>query len=133
MYSFLNIFFFVFHSCLILFILLGWIWRKTRRANFIMILLTAFSWFVLGLWYGFGYCPCTDWHWKVRLNLGIYDMPDSYSKFLIDTLTGWNTPIRLVDTVTVSLLLAAFGLSLFVNIRDWKNRPEKGPNKMTKA
>jgi len=29
------------------------------------LLLTAFSWFVLGIWYGWGYCVCTDWHYMV--------------------------------------------------------------------
>ncbi|MBT3271653.1 MAG: DUF2784 family protein, partial [Spirochaetales bacterium] len=54
----------MFHSCVIIFNLTGWIWRKTRIPHLILIGLTAFSWFVLGIWYGFGYCPSTDWHWR---------------------------------------------------------------------
>lgn len=39
MYAFLDKFFFVFHSALIVFNLFGWIWRKTRAANLVVVLL----------------------------------------------------------------------------------------------
>ncbi len=117
--SALNIFFFVFHSCLILFILSGWIWRKLRKIHLIVILFTAFSWFFLGIWYGFGYCPSTDWHWQVRDRLGYYDQPDSYTKFLFDSFTGLDIPVKTIDTITVSFLTLVICASLLVNIRDW--------------
>ncbi len=122
MYAFLDKFFFVFHSSLIVFILFGWLWKKTRLLNFIVILLVAFSWFILGIWYGYGYCPCTDWHWQIRAKLGIFDMPSSYTKFLVDSLTGWNVSPKWVDIFTLVLLIAAFGASLFTNIRDWRRK-----------
>jgi hypothetical protein len=114
---FLDKFFFVFHSSFIAFLLLGWAWRKTRRANLAVILLTAFSWFILGIWYGYGYCPSTDWHWRVRARLGYQDLPDSYTKFLVDSLTGLNVSQDLVDVLTLVLLLLAFGASLYSNLR----------------
>ncbi len=120
MYAFLNIFFFVFHSSLIIFNLFGWIWKKTRLANLIVILLTVFSWTILGIWYGFGYCPCTDWHWQVRVKLGYLDMPSSYTKFLIDSLTGLDVKETVVDTLAVTLLALALVASVFTNVRDWK-------------
>jgi len=52
--------FFIFHSALIAFILFGWIWRRTRVADLVVVLLTAFSWTILGIWYGFGFCPSTE-------------------------------------------------------------------------
>jgi len=122
MYAFLNIFFFVFHSSLIIFNLFGWIWKKTRLANLIVILLTAFSWTILGIWYGFGFCPCTDWHWQVREKLGYFDMPSSYTKFLIDSLTGLDVKETLVDTLAVILLALALVASVFTNVRDWKRK-----------
>jgi len=121
---FLNKFFFVFHSGIILLILFGWAWKKTRLANLIVILLTAFSWFVLGIWYGYGYCPSTDWHWQVRAKMGIHDLPSSYTKFLIDSCTGWDVSQKIVDVVTFLLLVSALGMSLYTNIRDWKRRHE---------
>lgn len=122
MYAFLNIFFFVFHSTLIIFNLFGWIWKKTRLANLIVILLTTFSWTILGIWYGFGFCPCTDWHWQVRIKLGYFDMPSSYTKFLIDSLTGLDAKETLVDTLAVTLLALALVASVFTNVRDWKRK-----------
>jgi len=122
MYAFLNIFFFVFHSSLIIFNLFGWIWKKTRLANLIVILLTAFSWTILGIWYGFGFCPCTDWHWQVREKLGYFDMPSSYTKFLVDSLTGLDVKETIVDTLAVTLLALALVASVFTNLRDWKKK-----------
>lgn len=125
MFHFLNKFFFVFHSFVIIFLLFGWAWRKTRLANLIVILLTAFSWFILGIWYGYGYCPSTDWHWRVRARLGYHDLPNSYTKFLIDSFTGWNVAQGLVDVLTLILLLAALGLSIYLNLKDWRKRSLK--------
>lgn len=122
MYAILDKFFFVFHSVLILLILFGWAWKKTRFANLVAVCLTALSWTFLGLFYGFGYCPFTDWHWKVRANLGYHDLPSSYTKFLIDSLTGLDVNSRIVDTLAVILLAAALVASVWINVRDWKKR-----------
>lgn len=122
MYAFLDKFFFVFHSSLILFNLFGWLWKKTRLANLVVILMTVFSWTVLGIWYGFGYCPSTDWHWQVRMKLGIHDLPSTYTKFLIDSLTGSNVNEKLVNVFAVSFLLLALVASVFTNLRDWRKK-----------
>ncbi|MFH5831506.1 DUF2784 domain-containing protein [Halalkalibaculum sp. DA3122] len=124
MYQFLDLFFIIFHTLLVLFNLFGWIWKKTRWLNFLTLSLTAFSWIVLGIWYGFGYCPCTHWHWLVRRELGHYDMPNSYIKFLVDLFTGWDVSPLLVDWATGISFLAAFCISLYLNYRDHtlKNR-----------
>lgn len=118
MYQLLDIGFVIFHSLFILFNLFGWIWRSTRRWNMATLLLTAFSWVFLGIWYGFGYCPCTDWHWQVRRELGYTDMPHSYIKFLIELLTGFDVNATLVDTATVVLFFLALIASIYVNYRD---------------
>lgn len=120
MYELLNIFFLFFHTVLILFNLLGWIWKKTRRWNLFALLATAFSWFVLGIWYGFGYCPCTHWHWIVRRKIGYTDMPNSYIKFLIQEWTGFNISASIVDTGTAIFFFLALIISIYVNIRNYK-------------
>jgi hypothetical protein len=124
-YAFLDKFFFIFHSSLIIFILFGWTWRKTRRANLIVILLTGFSWTFLGIWYGFGYCPSTDWHWQVRMRLGYTDMPSTYTKFLIDSLTGLNINEKLVDFFAVLLLILALFASAWTNFKDWRRKRKR--------
>ena len=125
MYTFLDKFFFVFHSTLIILILFGWIWRKTRVINLIVVLLTALSWTILGIWYGFGFCPCTEWHWQVRMELGYYDMPSSYTKFLVDSLTGLDVNEKLVDIFAVVFLVMALFASVLTNMRDWRKKQKK--------
>jgi len=122
MYAFLDKFFFVFHSTLIAFNLFGWIWRKTRVANLVVVLLTVFSWTILGIWYGFGFCPSTEWHWQVRAKLGHYDMPSSYTKFLVDSLTGLSVSEKLVDIFAVLFLTLALLASIVTNVKDWRKR-----------
>lgn len=123
MYALLNIGFIVIHTAFILFNLFGWIWKATRRWNLATLSLTAFSWFGLGIWYGFGYCPCTHWHWQVRRHLGNTDMPNSYIKFLIHQLTGISLNAAMVDVGTAVFFFLAFVISLYVNFRDFKKRP----------
>jgi hypothetical protein len=122
MYTFLDKFFFVFHSALIVFNLFGWIWRKTRVANLVVVLLTVLSWTILGIWYGFGFCPSTEWHWQVRAKLGHYDMPSSYTKFLVDSLTGLDVNEKLVDIFAVMFLTLALFASVLTNMRDWRKK-----------
>ena len=117
LYHVLDVGFFGFHSLLIVFILFGWAWPRARRVHLVVVLLTVASWFGLGLWYGFGYCPCTEWHWRVRERLGHTDMPVSYTKFLFDQATGLDAPAAWVDAVTVAGLAAAVVLAVVVNVR----------------
>jgi len=116
-YAFLDKFFFVFHSALIVFILFGWVWKKTRVANLIVLSLTAFSWFILGIWYGFGFCPSTEWHWQIRMGLGHYDMPTSYIKLLVDSLSGLDVNAKLVDVLTLIFFMLAFSASVMTSVR----------------
>jgi len=119
---FLDKFFIIFHTFLALFNLFGWIWRKTRKINLLMLLLTLFSWVILGIWYGIGYCPLTEYHWRVRYRLGLYDMPNSYIKFLLDTFTGWDWNESLVDLGTGLAFSLAFIISVVLNISDLRKK-----------
>jgi hypothetical protein len=119
---FLDVFFTVFHTVLILFNLFGWIWKKTRRLNLICLLLTAGSWLILGIFYGIGYCPLTDWHFNVLERLGHTDLPPSYISFLIRRLTGLSPDQGLVDAGTAGGLIIALVISLYLNFRNWFKR-----------
>ena len=122
-YRILDIFFVIFHSSVILFNLFGWIWRKTRKYNLILLVLTGASWLILGLIVGtLGYCPLTDWHFSVLDKLGKTNLPTSYIKYLADRLTGLSINQSLVDNVTLYSFLAALGLSVFFNLRDFLRR-----------
>jgi len=125
MYILLDKFFFVFHSSLIIFNLFGWIWKKTRLANLVVLLSTAFSWFILGIWYGYGFCPSTEWHWQVRVKLGLYDMPSSYIEFLIESLTGLDVSRKFVDIFALVFLILALLASILTNVRDWRKKKRR--------
>lgn len=125
-YAVLNIFFFVFHTVFTLFNMTGWAFHKTRKGHLLTMLLTAASWFILGAWYGWGYCICTDWHWQVREAMGLQDRSRSYIHFLLLKLTGVNFDPRLVENVTLYIFLVCFALSLWLNIRDRRKSGRNG-------
>jgi hypothetical protein len=128
-YRILDIFFVVLHTSVIIFNLFGWIWRKTRKFNLILLVITGSSWLILGLIVGtLGYCPLTDWHFDVLEKLGATDLPSSYVKYLADRLTGLDFNSSLVDKVTLYAFFAALGLSLILNISDFI----KGRNKLNR-
>ncbi len=113
----LNILFFVLHSAWIALTCLGWVSSRTRPWQLTAVVLTALSWVGLGLIYGWGYCPCTDWHWQVRARLGYVD-PPSYVQVLVRTATGLDPGAALADAIAVIALVAAGGLGLALHLRD---------------
>jgi hypothetical protein len=122
----IDIFFILFHTLLIFFNLFGWIWKKTRLANFISLALTGGSWFILGIFYGIGYCPLTEWHWEVLEKLGVRNLPDSYITYLIFRITGYRATPSLVETLTVVLYFLALALSVYVTFVRRKSRGISG-------
>ena len=130
MYLFLDKFFLFFHGFVVLFIMSGWIWKKTRRVNLYVILLTAFSWFGLGIWYGMGYCPLTDWHFTVLKKLGETNLPDSYIKYVIGRLTGVDFGATFVNRAVTICFFISLIISLFLNYRDYR-RVKKNSNDLS--
>jgi hypothetical protein len=123
-YRVLDVFFFLFHALFTGFCTLGWIWRKTRKANLVLLLITGISWLFIGplCGYGLGYCPFTDWHWQVKIKLGYTSIPRSYIKFFLDTLTGLDFDALCVDIVVALVFASALIISLMLNIRDFVKR-----------
>lgn len=117
MIRFLDILFVVFHSVLILFILFGWTHPRLRRLHLLCVLLTGASWFILGLFYGIGYCPLTDWHWQVLSLLGKTDLPPSYVQYILDRLLGISISFRTADAITLAGWLGALAIAAFLQVR----------------
>ncbi|NMC38558.1 MAG: DUF2784 domain-containing protein [Bacteroidales bacterium] len=121
-YHILDIFFILFHSSLVIFNLVGWIWKKTRIYNLITLGLTGASWLFLGIIVGtMGYCPLTGWHFSVLEKLGKTGLPNSYMKYLADRITGFDLSSKLVDDVTLYAFIAALLISVLLNLRDFLN------------
>ena len=121
-YRILDVSFIVFHGGLTLFNLVGWICIKTWCLHLITIGLTILSWFGLGILYGWGYCPCTEWHGQVKDNLGETDLPYSYVKYYLDKLTGISWNPFWVDASVVLLGLLTVALSCWLNWKDYKTQ-----------
>ena len=122
MLNFFDSFFLFFHSALILFNLLGWLWKPTRKLNLVLLLCTAASWFILGIWYGWGYCFLTDWHFKILMKLNVQNLPSSYIKYLADRITGLNFYSNFIDVITLVSFLSALSLSGYYNYKDYRKR-----------
>lgn len=123
-YQFLDYGFATFHSLLVLFVLFGWLWWRTRRAHLIVTGLILSSWFILGLKYGLGYCPSTDWHWQVKRQLGEKGLPNSCVKYYLDLITGKEFDSNHVDLTVALLGISLFLISFVVNWRDWYSGSE---------
>lgn len=115
--QFIDYFFILFHSVFMLFNVLGWIVPKWRFAHLITLSITAFSWFALGIWYGIGYCPFTDWHWKVRQLLGYDDQSNSYIHFLILKISGINFSEIWVGSITIIVFFVALFISIYLALK----------------
>jgi hypothetical protein len=105
------------HLILIVFNLIGWAWHRTRKVHLIAVMLTFVSWFLLGIWYGWGYCFLTDWHWNVKRRLGETDLPNSFIKYAGDHITGLDLDATLVDMVTALMFFAMIAVTMYVNYR----------------
>ncbi len=118
MLQFLDHFLTVFHSAFVLFVLLGWIHSQTRKVHIVALALTAIAWGLLGLKYGLGYCPLTDWQWGIKRELGETRLPNSFTKYIFDKITGLNANAKLVDAATLTGLLFGVVMATVTFIRD---------------
>ncbi len=103
------------HVLIVGFNLLGWIWLRTRKAHFVVVITTAACWFILGIWYGIGYCPVTDWQWQVKEKLGEQNLPNSFIKYWADKLTGYDVNTQLIDVLIGVCFTVAFVLTIYLN------------------
>ncbi|MBL7698464.1 MAG: DUF2784 domain-containing protein [Chitinophagaceae bacterium] len=111
----LDIFLTVVHLAVIIFNLFAWIPKSTRRANFVLIVITSASWFLLGIWFGMGYCPITDWQWSVKERLGERNLPGNFVEYFAEKLSGRDFDPGFVDLLTgICFLLAAIA-SVYAN------------------
>lgn len=103
------------HLLIIGFNLLGWIWKSTRRLHFIVVAITAACWLILGIWFGVGYCPITDWQWHVKEQLGEHNLPNSFIKYFADKISGADINATLIDILTAVGFFAAAFIAVYLN------------------
>jgi hypothetical protein len=111
----LDIFLTILHIAFTLFNLLGWIWKRTRKLHLVTISVTAASWFILGIWYGWGYCFLTDWQWSIKEKLGERNLPSSFITYFANKLTGQSVSTSLITAITLVCFILATTLTIYVN------------------
>jgi hypothetical protein len=99
--------------------MVGWISKKTRKVHCVTMIVTGFSWFILGIWYGWGYCFCTDWHWQVREKLGQPVPFNSYIQFLVYEITGYIPDASMTDFFVATIYFLSLLITIVLNIRDY--------------
>lgn len=114
--------FFVLHTLLIGFNMTGWAWKRTRVLHLIALGVTTFSWFVLGAYYGWGYCLCTDWHFQIRRQLGYADLESSYIQLLAVEVLGIRLSQNVSDWLAGSVFAGIVLATAVVWIRVWRQR-----------
>lgn len=106
------------HVGLIVFLLLGWVWRPLHKLHMLAVVIVWLCWLVLGWMAGhFGYCLLTDWHWQVKQALGETGLPRSYIDYMYQKLTGHTPDAQLVYWLTAAIMLACSVASVWVNFR----------------
>jgi hypothetical protein len=66
-----------------------------------LVIATAASWFILGIWFGLGYCPVRDWQWQVKARLGERNLPASFIEYYAERITGYNFSTSFIDITTL--------------------------------
>ncbi len=131
MLEFVDKAFFVLHALLILFTMVGWASRHTRVVHLFALASVTFSWFVLGWYYDWGYCVCTDWHFQIRSQLGYHDVETSYVQLLASHMFDLSVSRTFADWLAGIVYLLIVIATAAVWLRAWHTK--RPTEKMTPA
>jgi hypothetical protein len=107
------------HVALIIFNMFGWIWSRTRLLHLITLGLTAFSWLVLGAWYGWGYCFCTDYHARILEQLNDPGADVTFIQLMFQRLFRIELSQPAADGLAVSVFVLILLATATVWVRPW--------------
>lgn len=115
-YRILNIFFHPLHISIILFTTLAWMVPALLPFHLTLLIATLSSWFLLGHWLGRGYCPISNWHWKIKSRLGPGKPRGTYIHLLLESMSGRQLDSGQVDRMVVLATLILTALSALLNL-----------------
>lgn len=116
------------HLLIIGFNLFAWIFPATRRLHLYGVGVTLACWLILGIWYGIGYCPVTDWQWQVKAQLGEQNLPNSFVKYYADKISGQSVDANLIDVLTAGSFLLSIIISVYLNFFSKKSKLQTKSN-----
>lgn len=102
----------IFHISLVSFILFGWIFPGIRKTHLAIVALTGISWMIFSSVNVYGDCIITEWHWQILSRLGKTDLPETYTQYLFERITGILVMKGTALTITRMVWLFIFILSL---------------------
>lgn len=102
----------IFHISLVSFILIGWIFPGIRKTHLAIVALTGISWMIFSSVNVYGDCIITEWHWQILSRLGKTDLPETYTQYLFERITGILVMKGTALTITRMVWLFIFILSL---------------------
>lgn len=111
----LDVIYTIVHLLIIGFNLFAWAFPATRKLHLYGVAVTLACWLILGIWYGIGYCPVTDWQWQVKAQLGEQNLPNSFVKYYADQLLGQPVDANLIDVLTAGSFLLSIMISVYLN------------------
>ena len=120
--EFLDLLFHFLHLMVIVINLFFWIFKRTRKVHLIVFSLTSFSWLVLGMSYGWGYCFLTDWHWQIKRTLGEVNIPSWYITYWFNSIFDLGFNERVIDQFVLGAFVIIFVCSTVVHIIDIRHR-----------
>jgi hypothetical protein len=106
------------HGALVFFILTGWVWPAARYWHRWCIGLTLGCWLAAGWMVGTaGYCPLTDWHWRVKEARGETALPPTFIDYVLQ-MVGMRADPALVGHATIGAFAAVLAVTLFLWVRE---------------
>ena len=115
---------FVVHGLFILFNMFGWAWKRTRVLHLVTLASTGFAWFVMGAFWGWGYCVCTDWHTHIRRQLEYAEPEATFAQQFIGQIPGVSLDRTLADCVAGSVFAIIVVATAITWGREWlRKRP----------
>ena len=103
------------HALVAGFCAFGWLIEGAEKLHFYLILTIGFSWYVLGLHYGIGYCVLTDWQWQVRKKLGCTPEHGSFVQLLLERASGMHLNVSQVKLFAYTIYWLSAVISIYIN------------------
>lgn len=106
------------HLLVVILVLFGWLWEKTRLLNLYVILLSVVSWYFLGLWYGKGFCILTHWQHHLLVLLDLGEIEGTFVAYAVYSITSLRLSDAFLEPMSDVVIVLIFLISLHLNIRE---------------
>lgn len=96
--------------------LFAWMHKSTRKLHLYILTLTLFSWFIMGYFYGWGYCLLTEWHWDVLQAMGDRPNQNAFVQYFFERIFNLSVSNKFSDNITIAGLIFGVSGALYVNL-----------------